>query len=112
MFKNPRIPEGTLCDSCQFAGIETLATHRKLEEDTGWGKEYGYYCDSCYEKRQKKDRSGQCEWCKKESDDLRWVKDYNEGMSEPMYRVCGRCDEAQQRAIESELKRSGYYDEY
>ena len=112
MNTNNRIPEGTPCDTCQCDGIDTPATHRKLEEDTGFGKEYGYYCDACFEKRQNESCSGKCQWCKKESDDLRWVKDFDEGMSEPLYLVCSRCDKAQMEEIDRDLECSGYYDRY
>jgi len=83
-----------------------------LVDDTGFGKEYGYFCDACHKQESNSLCTGSCDWCKQKSDDLRWVKDSSEGMGESLYLVCPRCAKAQQDEIERDLRNSGYYDTY
>ncbi|MFA6271930.1 MAG: hypothetical protein WC693_02360 [Patescibacteria group bacterium] len=94
------IPDGTLCDTCG----QVPATRRVLVDDTGFGKEYGYFCDACHEQESKSLCTGSCDWCKRKSNDLRWVKDSSEGMDDPLYLVCPRCAKAQQDRVDRDLE--------
>lgn len=53
-------------------------------------------------------RKGQCEWCKQPATDLRNKRDYEEGMSGRVYRVCGACVKRDNEYWEAE---SRYYDD-
>ena len=91
-----RIPEGTLCDDCLDNGVETPATRAIMMEDTGFGKEYAYFCDECRNWRgylPADQRHGSCEWCRCYSRSLRWIRDTNEGYRSRKYRVCPRCEQ-------------------
>jgi hypothetical protein len=61
-------------------------------------------------------RKGRCDWCAKDATDLRDARDYEEGMSGRVYRVCGGCIKAQNDEIERDLAEydNGWddYDDY
>ena len=51
-------------------------------------------CDECANAMQKEiqsDREGICDWCKTKATDLRYFRDYEEGLYGRVYRVCGAC---------------------
>jgi hypothetical protein len=50
-------------------------------------------------------RTGKCDWCKDAATDLRDGRDYDEGLSGPVYRICGRCHKRQQDRLQEELDR-------
>jgi hypothetical protein len=100
-----KVPDGQTCDDCGKP-----ATRRLQGETDSFGAEWADLCDKCYERereRRSKDRSGDCDWCKRHTDALIWTRDYDEGMHGPTYRVCKSCYNKQQRALERELR---YYE--
>lgn len=89
------VPAGTLCDECLDNGVETLATRAILAEDTGFGREYSYYCNEClswYGILPRHEQHGMCEWCRDYSHHLRWMRDTREGYHSRKYKVCPRCE--------------------
>lgn len=85
------LPEGgTTCDSHP----ERPATHRVQGETDSFGSEMIDMCDECwaaYKEEAKKPNIGQCDWCKSREVALRPSRDYEEGMSGPVYYVCSPC---------------------
>lgn len=81
-------------------------------ETDSFGFETVLMCDEClaedraYE-RSDEARSGRCDWCKADATDLRWARDYDEGLSGPTYRICGSCHGRQQAKLNQELDRYG-----
>jgi hypothetical protein len=70
-------------------------------------------CAAClaeHRKHQAEARCGMCDWCKSEATDLRAKRDYDEGMSGPVYDVCGACVRKESELASQELEESGYYD--
>lgn len=91
-------------------------------ETDSFGCEMEDLCQSCWEKRLAYRRSdegkeearlariGTCEWCGHDASDLRDARDYDEGMSGPVYRVCGGCIKRRDERIRDEL--DSYNDRY
>lgn len=88
-------PTGTRCDEHP----DRPAVVRIQGETDSMGSEMNDMCAECAEEYRAWLRSpeaeemshGQCEWCRKEATDLRDARDYDEGMSGRLYRVCGAC---------------------
>ena len=58
------------------------------------GSEMHDLCQECLDKAgaaARADASGTCDWCKAQATDLRNHRDWEEGSSGPVYRVCGAC---------------------
>lgn len=49
-------------------------------------------------------RTGQCEWCKEQATDLRDARDYDEGLTGRVYRVCSACKKRRDDRIKEELE--------
>ncbi|TRB00432.1 MULTISPECIES: hypothetical protein [Rhizobium/Agrobacterium group] len=89
------VPEGMTCDQHP----DRPAVARIQGETDSFGCEMIDMCQECsddyraYMKSDeaKEDRKGNCEWCGQFADDLREARDYEEGMSGRVYRVCGAC---------------------
>lgn len=82
---------------------ERKAVKRVQGETDSMGCEYIHLCKECLDKIALPIRiSGHCDWCKCESDSLRHRRDVDEGMSGPVYRVCGPCIEKENKAIAEE----------
>jgi hypothetical protein len=91
-------PKGMTCDECT-----NPATVRIQGETDSFGCEMIDLCDECRRKeieysrseegqaKEREWRTGSCEWCKNHVTDLRDARDYDEGMSGRVYRVCGPC---------------------
>ncbi len=91
-----RAPEGARCDDHP----ERPAAGRLQGETDSMGSEMHDLCQECLDKARaaaRADASGTCDWCKAQATDLRNHRDWEEGSSGPVYRVCGAC-----RARESE----------
>jgi hypothetical protein len=43
----------------------------------------------------------ECEWCKQESDELRLIRDWEEGPNGPEYRLCPECVEKEREGFEA-----------
>ncbi len=54
-------------------------------------EERAYRCSEVGKAEAQEWRTGTCEWCRGHATDLRDARDYDEGMSGPVYRVCGAC---------------------
>lgn len=104
-------PDGARCDQHP----DRAATGRIQGETDSFGAEYHDLCHACIDEMQKHreaDRCGFCEWCKKEATDLRYRRDLDEGMSGPLYKVCGECVRSENEEATRELEESDRYREY
>jgi hypothetical protein len=60
-------------------------------------------------------RTGCCDWCKTEQTDLSYHRDFEEGMTGPMYRVCGGCRRKENYRLTEEINEdsnTGFDDGY
>lgn len=99
------VPAGQTCDDCGKPATRCLQG-----ETDSFGAEWADLCDDCYaieRERRRKDRAGDCDWCKQHTDALIWTRNYDEGMHGSTYRVCKSCYNKQQRALKEELR---YYE--
>jgi hypothetical protein len=91
--------------------------YRRVQGETdSFGSEMHDMCEECYENYRKEMEihraeaaTGVCDWCKAHATDLRNRRDYDEGMSGPVYRVCGACARRDNEAAQAEL--DDYYDD-
>lgn len=86
------LPKGATCDDHP----DRLAVTRKQGETDSFGYEAHDLCEECLREwvayaRSENARTGKCDWCKKDTTDLRDARDYEEGFYGPVYRVCGGC---------------------
>lgn len=51
-----------------------------------------------------RDSSGPCDYCKQEAPERVWTRDYDEGMSGPVYHICRACYQRQEDRINEELR--------
>lgn len=88
------LPPGTMCDSHPTV----LAVARVQGETDSFGAEFHDVCEECraqFHKNVIEHRVGDCEWCRQRSINLRPTRDYDEGMTGPVYNVCGACAKKQ-----------------
>lgn len=91
---------------------------RRVQGETdSFGSEMHDMCEECYDNYRKEmdahrveAATGECDWCKKPATDLRNHRDYEEGMSGPVYRVCGACVRRENESLRAEL--DDYYDHH
>lgn len=103
------LPTGTMCD-CHS---DRLAVARVQGETDSFGCEYNDLCKECLDgerSARESERSGTCEWCKSTASDLRDKRDYDEGFSGRVYRVCGECVKAENKRFEENSSYDDYYD--
>ena len=84
------LPAGTVCDEHP----DRPAVRRIQGETDSFGCEFYDMCDECvieHNKQIANNRSGICDWCKNDAEDLRPKRDYEEGRYGPVYRVCRDC---------------------
>jgi hypothetical protein len=105
------VPKGTMCDFHPAAP----AVARIQGETDSFGCEMDDLCQACVDARRAyrcseagraeaaADRTGACDWCRELATDLRTARDYDEGMSGPVYRVCGACIKKQHDEAVAEL---------
>lgn len=108
-------PAGMECDN--HPGVP--ATRRIQGETDSFGAEFLDVCDQCFAaitKEMQAERTGVCDWCKKEANDLRPRRDFEEGSCGPVYDVCGACVLRELKSLAAEAEEMGYYgdsyDEY
>jgi hypothetical protein len=107
------LPEGATCDEHPLR----RALKRVQGETDSFGCEYVDMCEECfnafrtYEAEERK-RLKYCCWCKQEKMGVRPHRDMDEGMSGPLYDVCGDCITAENMRAAEELEESGYFDRY
>lgn len=88
------LPDGAMCEQHP----DRAAVANVQGETDSFGYETVLMCQECldadraYEATEEA-HSGQCDWCKREATDLSWARDYDEGMSGPVYRVCRTCSD-------------------
>lgn len=88
------LPDGAMCDEHP----DRAAVANVQGETDSFGYETILMCQECldadraYEATEEA-HTGQCDWCKHEATDLGWARDYDEGMSGPVYRVCRACSD-------------------
>jgi hypothetical protein len=83
-------PEGVRCDHHSHRP----AAGRLQGETDSMGSEMHDLCHECLDKARaafKPYASGFCDWCLARADDLRNRRDWEEGTSGRIYRVCGAC---------------------
>lgn len=110
------MPDGQKCDEHN----DRLAVIRVQGETDSMGCEMNDMCQECFDSYKAwknspeaaEHRKGQCEWCKNEKDDLRDARDYEEGLSGRVYRVCGDCIKKQNDDLAAESNYDGYDDDY
>lgn len=106
------VPAGAMCDDHP----DRPATHRVQGETDSMGCELLDMCATCFAAHRaaarNADTSGNCDWCKQHAPALRNRRDYEEGMSGSVYRVCTPCIDAQNARDEAELARydNSYFD--
>ena len=97
-------PAGTMCDDHE----DRPAVNRVQGETDSFGCEWNDMCAECYAKHRAylatEDRSGTCDWCKKHAERLWTRRDYDEGMSGPVYEVCMPCINKQNDDARKELE--------
>lgn len=96
---------------------ERPAYRRVQGETDSFGCEMIDMCQECYEEHRRvmaehatEARTGTCDWCRSQATDLRDHRDIDEGMSGPVYRVCGACIKRENEALREEL--DSYGDDY
>lgn len=98
------VPPGIVCD----IHSDRKATHRVQGETDSYGCEYLCMCDQCFldfnhQKAALAKEVQRCDWCRKESADVRPTRDYDEGTRGPVYDVCGECRARQNANARAEL---------
>lgn len=98
------LPEGQKCDEHP----DRPAVARIQGETDSFGCEMNDMCAECLAEYREWARSpeattGKCGWCKQEATDLRWTRDYDEGMHGPVYQVCGACRRHREEEDRAEL---------
>lgn len=106
-------PSGFTCDCC-----DAPATTRITGETDSFGSEMHDFCDACYEKDKERERKAReedpdygkyiCDRCHGEKQ-CTPRRDYEEGMSGPVYYYCGECT---QIIVEREREEARRYDEH
>ena len=95
---------GAKCDDHPL--VDSVATIQG--ETDSFSAEWIEMCAECHEKhkRHKEDRKESlsfCEWCKTEQKGCSPTRDYDEGMSGPVYNVCPGCRKKRSDEAQAEL---------
>lgn len=106
------LPKNAKCDMHP----DRPAVARVQGETDSFGAELHDLCQECLDedrayRRSAEARSGECDWCRKEATDLSDTRDYDEGMSGPVYRVCGACRARRDQRLRDELAEMDWYDD-
>lgn len=104
------LPKGSKCD-CH---PERDAVANIQGETDSFGCETLFCCQECVDEistynRSEEARTGVCDWCKASVTDLGDMRDIDEGLHGPVYRVCAGCRKRRNDEIAAEL--DAYYDE-
>ena len=94
--------QGAICDMC-----EQPATRRVQGETDSIGCEYHHYCDDHYQQylheTTQNPTIGECDWCRRPGLVLKPIRDFDEGLSGPVYEVCCDCRRRQNESLREEL---------
>lgn len=102
---------GEVCDDHP----ERPAVRRRQGETDSFGCEYFFVCQECddaFKLARETPVNGYCEWHKGEGEDIRQMRDYDEGMAGRLYNTCRKCRDKVHLAALKELEESGGYDDY
>lgn len=93
---------------CEAEGCTRDARLKIAGEVDSLGIEWRYYCDIhgkavTEQLLDAPNNSGVCEWCKKESSNLRPRRDISEGSGGPVYEVCPACIDKDEKLLQEEL---------
>lgn len=105
-------PDNQVCDNHP----DRPAIARVQGETDSFGCEMHDLCKECLDEDREWEKSpeaaewrkGQCEWCKQDADNLRDARDYEEGLSGRVYRVCATCIKHQNDQLKAD---DDYYDD-
>lgn len=102
------LPKGAKCDVHQ----DRDAVENIQGETDSFGCETHFCCQECVDEDRKyanseEARTGMCDWCKTEAKTLANTRDYDEGMSGPVYRVCAPCRKKVDDEARRELEENG-----
>lgn len=105
------VPAGTMCDE----HADRPAVARVQGETDSFGSEMHDLCQECLDEHRTSQNSpeakaGKCDWCKNDATDLAWRRDFEEGTSGPVYRVCGGCRTKQIQAAQEQYGDDDYDD--
>lgn len=106
------LPAGQACD----VHADRFATLRVQGETDSYGAELVDMCRECVDKwkayrESPEARTGICDWCQHQANDLRARRDTDEGSSGPVYQVCGPCVQRNNEALARELEEYSDYDD-
>ena len=106
-------PDGAWCDDHP----DRPAVRRVQGETDSFGSEMYDLCQECIDKMrgevaEERAKPHRCDWCKKEKVGVRPKRDYDEGMSGPVYQVCGDCALEYNRRLEEEEQYNGHLNAY
>lgn len=109
------LPDGQMCDRHP----RRKAVARIQGETDSFGSEMNDMCQECLDQHRAylkspeaaERRKGICEWCKNPADDLRDRRDFEEGMTGRVYRVCGGCVKKQNDELAAEAEDNDDYDD-
>lgn len=90
-----------MCDDHE----DRKAVRRVQGETDSFGCEYMYMCQECLDKYKaglQDARSGFCDWCKNDVNDLSPRRDFDEGRHGRVYSVCGECRKQDDERIEDD----------
>jgi hypothetical protein len=97
-------PMGKMCDNCP----EKKAVIRIQGETDSFGSEMHDLCQECsivsHAGEFDQTSIGFCNWCGKESSDLKPTRDYEEGSCGPIYHVCAECIRLRNEDAQKELE--------
>lgn len=104
-------PASAACDK----HADRPAYRRVQGETDSFGSEMHDLCRECYDahlvavaRYAAEAACGACDWCKSDATDLRNRRDWEEGSSGPVYRVCGACVKRDNDALNDELSGIDY----
>lgn len=101
-------PHG-MCDNCS----DKPATVRVQGETDSFGCEMHDFCDECAKADRveaQQPNVGKCDWCDSQQVELRPKRDYEEGMSGPVYYVCEPCRKRYDKRVDDEMWFDGFSD--
>lgn len=99
----PRPLTAVACDN--HPGVPAVV--RRVGETDSFGSELVDWCQECddaFKLARETPANGYCDWHKGEGEDIRPMRDYDEGMSGPLYQTCSACRDKVHLAALKELE--------
>lgn len=101
------VPKGQICDAEFIQHLFPVSATRRIQGETdSFGSELFDCCEAChqvYKQQVEEVNLGTCDWCKTQKVKTRLTRDYDEGMSGPVYDVCASCRQKQLDDLQAEL---------